>query len=193
MTRKYRLAIILVIAALLLVVGSVSAHGSVKVGAYTLEIGFKNEPAYQGYPNSLDLLVHETATDKPVTGLENTLKAEVIFGASHKTLAIQPVDGVDGEYEAAIIPTQLGDYTWHISGAIGGTPVDVSMTSSPSTFSSVVSLNDDAFPNRGRSAATTLVGDLQRARETALIALVVAAVGVLLGIMSLALALRRKG
>ncbi|HEX9018405.1 MAG TPA: hypothetical protein VF806_04430, partial [Anaerolineaceae bacterium] len=134
MHRKYRMAILLVFAALLLVFSSVSAHGSAKVGAYTLEIGFKNEPAYQGYPNSLDLLVHETASNKPVTGLEATLKAEVIFGASRKTLAIQPEDGVDGEYTAAIIPTELGDYTWHITGSINGTPVDVSMTSSPSTF-----------------------------------------------------------
>jgi hypothetical protein len=34
-----------------------SAHGHVEVGDYELVIGFSSEPAYQGEPNGLDLLV----------------------------------------------------------------------------------------------------------------------------------------
>jgi hypothetical protein len=56
------------------------------------------------------------------------------------------MDGVDGGYTAPVIPTAVGDYTWHIYGTIENNPVDVSMTSSPDTFVSVTSKQDDLFP-----------------------------------------------
>ena len=160
--------------------GIALAHGQTQVGDYTLEIGFHNEPVYQGDPNSLDLFVTNTKTGEKVNGLESTLQVEIIFGSSKKQLTLSPQDGVDGGYTAAIVPTQLGDYTWHIWGTIENTPVDVSMTSSPTTFGSAEPKSSYAFP-----AAEPSLGAVQAqsasAASTALIALVVAIVGVLAG------------
>src|SRR3712207_2445722 len=116
--------------------GAAFAHGQTQVGDYELVIGFHNEPAYQGEPNGLDLFVTNTKTNEKVEGLEKTLKAEIIFGASKKELTISPQFGRPGDYTAHVLPAEVGDYTWHIFGKIEDTPVDVSMTSSPDTFGS---------------------------------------------------------
>ena len=42
------------------------AHGKTTVGNYDIEIGFHNEPAYVGEPNSLDLFITNTKTGKGV-------------------------------------------------------------------------------------------------------------------------------
>ena len=49
--------------------------------------------------------------------------------------------GVKGDYEASLIPTVPGDYTFHLTGAIHGTAVDETATSSDSTFNAA---NDPA-------------------------------------------------
>ncbi len=113
------------------------AHGQTEVGDYEIEIGFHNEPAIQGETNGLDLFVTNQKTGEPVNGLEETLQAEIIFGSSSKVLSIEPQEELDGAYTAYVIPTEVGDYTWHIFGTIEETPVDISMTSSPDTFGSV--------------------------------------------------------
>jgi hypothetical protein len=163
----------------------VSAHGSAQVGDYRVEIGFQNEPALQDEPNGLDLRVTNSKTGNPVTGLENSLQAEVIFGASKKLLKIEPVEEQAGAYTAFIIPTQVGDYTWHIFGTIENTPVDLSITSSPTTFASVEPKSDVSFPKREPSMAE-LQSELQRARVTAITGVVVGAIGLLLAIVAFA-------
>ncbi len=174
----------------LLPTAAASAHGSVTVGDYTLEIGFKNEPALQDDLNGLDLIVRNTKTGQPVTGLQDTLQAELIFGASNETLKIEPVEGEQGAYTAAFIPTDVGDYTWHIFGKIENTPVDVSMTSSPTTFDSVGSRSDISFPGSDPSSAE-LRAELRRARVTAVVGVVLGSIGLLLGIASMVIAITR--
>jgi len=160
------------------------AHGQTQVGDYALEIGFHNEPVYQGDPNSLDLFVTNSKTNEKVNGLESTLQVEIIFGDSSKQLTLSPQDGVDGGYTAPIIPTELGDYTWHIWGSINGTPVNVQMTSSPTTFGSVEAKADYAFP-----VAEPSLADLQAqsaaAASMARVALGVGIAGVIFGILGL--------
>jgi hypothetical protein len=168
------------------------AHGQTQVGDYELEIGFHNEPAYQGEPNGLDLFVTNTKTDEKVNGLEETLQAEIIYGSSKKILKLEPQEDQDGAYIAYVLPTQTGDYTWHIFGNIADTPVDVSMTSSPDTFGSVESKADFSFPSGGLQ--TTNAGP---STQVALIAGVAGAVlgllGLIFGFMSLQAARRRTG
>jgi hypothetical protein len=147
------------------------------VGDYELVIGFHNEPAYQGEPNGLDLFVTDLTTGEPVNGLEETLQAEIIYGASKQELTIEAQWGQDGAYTAYVIPTEAGDYTWHIWGEIEGTPVDVSMTSSPDTFSSVAPKNEVAFP-----AAEPTLNEL---RDQARLALTVGIVGAVLGLIGI--------
>src|SRR5437016_6132287 len=64
-----------------------SAHQVKQVGPFTMAVGFGNEPAYAGQPNSVQLLLSEKG--KPVTDL-STLKVEVKFASSSKELIIEP-------------------------------------------------------------------------------------------------------
>jgi hypothetical protein len=151
MKRKLSFIIAVVLAAFIVVHTSALAHGHTQVGDYELEIGFHNEPAIQGQPNSLDLFVTNSKTGEKVNNLQDTLKAEIIYGASKKELKLEPQEDADGAYTAYLIPTQVGDYTWHIFGNIENTPVDVSMTSSPSTFVSVEPASSYNFPSTDAS------------------------------------------
>jgi hypothetical protein len=157
------------------------AHGHTEVGDYELVIGFHNEPAYQGEPNGLDLFVTNKKTGEKVNGLEETLKAEIIFGSSKKELKMEAQWGQEGAYTAYVLPTEGGDYTWHIWGEIEGTPVDVSMTSSPDTFSSVEAKSAVAFPVV-ESTPAELQAQAATAVQTAQMALGVGIVGALLGV-----------
>ena len=134
---SFGLAFGFALAALFSTGGSAFAHGTTQVGDYELVIGWHNEPAYQGEPSGLDLFVTNTKTQKKVTGLEKTLKAELIFGASKKELELRPQFGTEGDYTTDVIPAMTGEYTWHIFGQIEETPVDVSMSAGPGTFAVV--------------------------------------------------------
>jgi hypothetical protein len=173
-TRKYA-ALFVALAALLVFHHDAAAHGHTDVGDYGLVIGFHNEPAYQGEPNGLDLFVTNEQTGEPVNGLEETLRVEIIFGSSTKELEIEPQFGQDGAYTAHVIPTEVGDYTWHIFGMIEETPVDIQMTSSPDTFSPVQSKDSVSFPNPEGSASAT-----------ANLALVLGILGLVFGVFGLA-------
>src|SRR5512146_3088035 len=112
MKGKFGIVIIAVLAAVVIVHTPALAHGHTQAGDYELEIGFHNEPAIQGQPNALDLFVTNSKTGEKVNNLQDTLKAEIIFGASKKELKLEPQEDVDGAYTAYLIPTQVGDYTW---------------------------------------------------------------------------------
>jgi hypothetical protein len=120
-----------------------------------------------------------------VNGLETTLSAEIIFGASKKSLTISPQDGVDGAYTAFVIPTATGDYTWHVFGKINDTPVDVSMTSSPDTFNSAESASTYLFPPPGAGAPDPAA----QAASSASTALLVGAGGLVVGLIALVVGL----
>jgi len=156
------------------------AHGHTTVGDYSLVIGFHNEPAYQGEPNGLDLFVTNTKTNANITGLASTLKAEIIYGDSKKTLKLVPQWGQEGAYTAYVLPTVAGDYTWHIYGTIEKTPVDVTMTSSPSTFSAVQSKSEVTFPSPEPSALE-LAEQVNAATRLAQFALAAGVLGLLVG------------
>jgi len=169
------------------------AHGHVDVGKYELVIGFHVEPAYQGEPNGLDLFVTNKETEKPVNGLEKTLKAEIIYGSSKRELEIRAQWGQEGAYTADVLPTAAGDYTWHIWGEIEGTPVDVNMASGQDTFSPVEAKSAVAFPG-DEPAASDLASQASVAAQAAQTALFVGIAGAVLGVIGIILALmaRRK-
>jgi hypothetical protein len=140
------------------------AHVEREFGPYTVALGFGTEPAYVGFPNSVEVIIHETASGKGVETAADTLKAEVSFGSQTMEVTLEPnfdedSGGSPGDYRAAFIPTSPGDYTLHISGTIGSTDVDESVTSSPTTFSSVVDPQTIQFPAKvpsGTELATKL-------------------------------------
>ena len=174
---------------------AVSAHGKTTVGDYDLEIGFHDEPVVVGMPNSLDLFVTNSKTGEKVNNLQDTLTAELIFGASKKTFKLEPQEGQDGAYTAFVIPTAVGDYTWHITGNINGTPVDVSMTSSPDTFNSAEAASVYAFPGAGASAPDPVAQAMTNSNTALLVGgsgLVVSLIGLVIGLVALSTARRQK-
>ena len=188
MTHKFRRALPLAFCAALLFTMTASAHGRTQVGEYELVIGFHNEPAYQGEPNGLDLFVTNTATNERVNGLEDTLRVEIVHGASKQELTLETQFGQEGAYTAHVLPTEAGDYTWHLWGEIEGTPVDVSMTSSPDTFGAVEPKSLIAFP----AAEPTLTELRAQCRLALTVGILGAALG-LAGILMAFLAMRRDG
>jgi hypothetical protein len=179
------LSLVFAFALFLGLTGLASAHGHTTVGDYELVIGFHGEPAYAGQPNGLDLFVTNLKTNQKVNGLEKTLKAEIIYGSARRTLPVEAQWGEDGAYTAYVEPTQPGDYTWHITGMIENTPVDVSMSSSPTTFSSVEARSTVAFP-AAEATAAELQAQAAAAMRMAQIALLAA---VVLSVIALAVAL----
>ncbi len=91
---------------------------------------------------------------------------------------------MDGAYTAEVLPTQAGDYTWHIWGDIKGTPVDVSMSSSPETFGAVEAKSVVAFPAAEPTAAE-LQAQVATAAQSAQMALMVGVAGIIVGVVGI--------
>jgi hypothetical protein len=112
------IGLLVILLLLAIMVPNVSAHGDVEVEGYEVVIGFRDEPAYVGLPNGLDLVVTNEDTGERVTGLEETLQVEIIFGSDVQELDLRAVFGEEGAYTADVLPTEPGDYTWRIWGQI---------------------------------------------------------------------------
>src|SRR5438093_1222100 len=128
---------------------SASAHVEKDFGPVHIEMGFGTEPAYAGQPNSVFLGIERNA--RPVTDLTDTLKVTVSFSSQSADFPIVPNfevggDGSPGDYRAWFIPSQPGEYTFHVSGTVDGTKVDWTETSSSSTFDTVQDPVVASFP-----------------------------------------------
>jgi len=130
------------------------AHEQRQVGAYQLTVGWQHEPTYVGEQNAVQLLIHDTRGN-PIDdlGTPPTLQVEVIFGGQTSA----PLDleasfdpdtglGTHGEFDAAIVPTAAGNYTFHFFGSINGQKVDERFTSSQTTFNTVEEPTSIEFP-----------------------------------------------
>lgn len=182
----------------------VSAHEERKVGSYQLTVGWADEPAFVGFKNEVQLMLKD-ARGKPVLNLGDALKVEVIFG--DQTSALLTLDpafdveegrGTPGDYQAALIPTRPGTYTFHFVGSIRGQKIDQKFTSSEKTFDSPRSPSDVQFPAKDPSTAD-LASRLERlgprvdtAQAAASQARVLAGVALIVGVVSLASARRRR-
>ncbi len=120
------------------------AHEQRDVSGYAFEVGLIGEPIYVGQRSGLEL--HVTKADQPVAGLEDSLKAAVIFGDATRDLPLTARENQPGWYESVFIPTVAGKYTFHLAGTIEGTAVDESFTSSPTGFDEVQEATAGQFP-----------------------------------------------
>jgi len=127
------------IAALLLAATPAYAHEVRNVGAYQFTVGWGSEPAFVGQENSVQLILSQRATGKPVVTLTDGLKVTVVFGTQTMRFALEPTFdpdtglGTPGDYRAWLFPTAPGNYTFRFTGSIGSQ----SFTSSPTTFATV--------------------------------------------------------
>jgi hypothetical protein len=136
----------------LVVATAVSAHVPNKVGKYTVEVGWKNEPAYVGQQNAV-LVIITDADDQPVTDLPADALQVVVTTAGQQSaeLSFEPgfdpeeMEGPLGEYDAPILPTAPGGYDFHITGSIHDQAVDLTVTSDQ-TEEPVSGTSDIEFP-----------------------------------------------
>ena len=140
---------------ILLPIGPAFAHGDVAQGDLVLTIGFADEPAFAGQPNTVQLIVEHDG--EPVTDLRpGDVQVEITFGdETSEPLDMQPaffieggqlVFGEAGDYHAEFVPSQPGRYTFHFTGSIDGEEIDEEMTSGPETFSAVEDPATMSFP-----------------------------------------------
>jgi hypothetical protein len=158
-------------------------HERRAVGPYTFVVGWINEPSYVNLLNSLDLTVTETNGGKPVEGLEKTLKADLTFGGSTtpQPLTLAARFGLPGKYSGYVLPTKVGDYTFHITGTVGTMNVDEKFESGPGRFGSIESTDPLQYPQKVVSNAD-LAARLDSIQTLVIAGIVIAGVAVLLSL-----------
>lgn len=149
--KHIRLISILAILTLLLgLVVPSFAHEGREVGEgadkAVITFGWRVEPAYTDLLNGPELMIENHDTDTAVEGLEETLQLEVSYGGKSKVLKLRAVWNDPGHYTADLIPTQPGDYSFHLTGKIGSVDVDETFSSTDGEFSSVNPISDIQFP-----------------------------------------------
>jgi hypothetical protein len=141
--------IVALVAALGLLTSPSAAHEEKRVGKLVLTVGWVEEPAYAGLPNGVEVTVEQG--DAPARDVE--LEAVVLFGDRTATtqtgsIPLHPVDGEPAEYRAFLIPTRPGTYTFEITGTVGKTRIDETITSGERTFEEVVNPAEVQFPEQ---------------------------------------------
>src|SRR5438132_10728842 len=186
-------AVAVVMASLGIFASPAAAHERRTVGPYTFVVGWIVEPSYVGQLNALDLTVTETTSTKAVEGLEKTLKADLITGggAAVMPLTIAARFGLPGKYQGQVLPTKVGDYTFHITGTVNTTAVDEKFESGPGRFGAIEDTEGIQFPNKVPSN-TDLASKLDDANTKLPIAIAPAAVAPVDSLASYVPALRRR-
>lgn len=181
--------------------GVASAHERRTVGPYTFVVGFLVEPAIVDEPNGISLQITNTATGEPVTGAEQTLKAEATQGGTTKPFTLRARFGTPGGYTADLIPTKPGAYSFHFSGEINGTKVDEKFDSGPGRFNDVEDSAALEFPVQRAAASdssaqitqlarqvSVLERSVQSANDQAASAQTVGIIGIVAGVLGVAVA-----
>jgi len=157
LVRSRRLGIALAGATMLTiaVAGTMQAHVLKDFGNYSVALGWSVEPTYVGQINSVQVVVKDKQ-GKAVTDLADGDLKVVVGVGGQQSAALPLVNkydsdtglGIAGDYEAPLMPTTPGDYTFHLTGTIHGQAVDETATSSDSTFNSAAEATNIQFPNK---------------------------------------------
>lgn len=126
-----------------------AAHEGHTVGPYSVELGWRVEPAYVGLYNGPEVFISMKDDEKQkIEGAEKTLKLEVSFGKDTRLLKLEAAYQDPGHYVANLIPTRAGDYLFHLTGKINDTLVDETYSSASGKFSPVEPVEDILFPDK---------------------------------------------
>ena len=96
---------------------SIYGHTEIKVGNYTIEAGWSNEPPLINNLNEVVIFIFEN--DSPVRNAMKDLSVSINYGGINKKLNFLPSEESVGQYLADIIPSNLGTYSLNLKGAIG--------------------------------------------------------------------------
>jgi hypothetical protein len=214
-----------------------SAHYVFTAGIYRVAIGWQFEPAfgtdtYVGAQNAIQVFVDIASANNPKGTPVSTLNSDCSHPDFQVTVTVGtttsspfcPAPAYDGdtgngrldEYDYPLIPTVVGNYTFHIFGAINGTPINQTVTSGPSTFDSVADSSSIEFPvavpataaiatkvdavgeragsalASAESASTTASDAKSSASSATVLAIVAIVIAVLLSALNLAIGMRRR-
>ena len=125
--RKINIILLLTLLLCFSITGQASAHQTVTVGPYNVEIGWLNEPPIIGQMNAIVMnLSTSDGMATPVTDSISNLSLTVSYGGQTKTLMLQPLgEDTPGQYIAPILPTIPGLYTVDVNGTLGTTSIKV--------------------------------------------------------------------
>lgn len=110
---------------------------------YEFTVGSLNEPVTVDDKTGVDLRVakvgpahHDDAADDheagmPVSGLEETLKVELIAGDRKKIQELSPVYNTPGAYKTSFYATVATTLSYRVFGDLEGTPIDLTFTCTP--------------------------------------------------------------
>jgi hypothetical protein len=193
-----------------------AAHEHREVGKYGLTVGFGDEPAFAGAKNSVQVIIEDAAGKPVTGAgdkleVEVTAGGSGGSGAGDVSPMSMPLEpnfrvgafGTPGDYRAFFVPTAPGSYSFHVTGSIKGRAVDEKFTSGPETFGDMNDPADVQYPVKqptGSELASRLDREIPRltealaasqqdardARGAASRAGIVAVVGVVVGILGLA-------
>jgi hypothetical protein len=111
---------------------AVQAHEVRQIGAYTLVVGFRAEPAFEDVANAIDISINRTADNKAISvrdGDRVDLQVEVQFRDAEDSdaaiLAAAPLQekpsqdfAASNRYNAWFKPTHNGAYAFRITGSM---------------------------------------------------------------------------
>ncbi len=154
LARRFGIAMPFAAFAALVFVTSAQAHVLKDFGPYTVALGWVHEPTYvgatqrgpgggQGHQGEAgDRHRRRRSQGRRERQLVRTRARLTWWPTYDEDTGL----GTPGDYEAPLIPTVPGDYTFHLTGKIHDTAVDETATSSDSTFDSAVDDTAIQFP-----------------------------------------------
>jgi hypothetical protein len=183
------------------------AHEARRVGRWNFVVGWGTEPAYAGFPNTVQLIITNTR-DVGLPDLGDTLKVDVTSAGKTTSLSFEPFFeagefGTVGDYRAKIIPTRAGTYEFRINGTVKGDRIDQKFTCSETTFDCMADPSEVEFPaqdpanaqlaERITQEAARVSARVKDANDSAKLAKTLGYVGIGLGVLALIVALVRGG
>ncbi|MGQ0795348.1 MAG: hypothetical protein ACT4N5_04095 [Nitrosopumilaceae archaeon] len=150
-----RISSFILISSLLLVSGlsSASAHKTIAVENFEIEIGWRDEPPLVGFMNAITFEINENTPDGQ-SGIKNAFRnlvATIKSGGLDKTLDIDS-DPEAGHYSSKIIPSRTGSLVIVLKGDINGIPI-----SSEVTIEDVEDKSSLSFPDTSGSSDQDVV------------------------------------
>ena len=157
--------------------GTAFGHTVDSVGDYRLEIGWMNEPVVSGETNGIELFVSPLEPELPleeqefkngVSGLEKSLKMQLILKEDKITLPLSADHNIPGKYYAFVNPTVSGFYQANILGNIEDTQVSLSMHPPKVDERAYIEFpeSSDLTLNQLIDGHTTLVGEINDLNES---------------------------
>ncbi len=141
-----------------------SAHTTVEVEPYEIEVGWAIEPPIVGIRNDFVFKIAEPGmTSGSFMGVKNafnSLDAVAVFGGATKDIDINS-DVRIGYYYSSVIPTRTGSYAIDLKGEINGVAVDVQIPIEDVESTTVLD-----FPPTSGSSSTQDISSLKNAIQS---------------------------